>query len=811
MTATSTPSRPDPTRTGAVWVTGTGAFLLLAAAAVFVAVRWGDIPDEVKLGVLGLATGGFLLAGRGLRTSLPATSGALFHLGAFLVPINSAALGVHAELDWSTLLLTEGTVATITFGWAAVTERSVVLRSAFAVAAVALAGGIGATTDLPAPLVLAGFAMAALAGRREGLATGWAVLAGVAPVLTFVDHLTISGADAFTALGLTGEQPRLVAVLTGITAAVTLGIVGRRRHDTSLVLLGTAIAGIGVSASWSGQPVEPTNTAVGLAAVFLLIELVAHATRRDEFWSHPSGLVATIAEWLAACATLAAGLVVLFAPVIDEVSRSTALATLILGGGWLVADRRRGSRGLVVAALACATCLASAVATGTANDPLLSATLVAIAAGAVLSGHRTGTTITVLAAVWAPVVAFDHTATQLVVGALGSLVLAEAAVRRAPAASAEHPGAADVSEQWAWIVSATALVPAAIAMSGYIAETGELVTGLVGGAIAATVIAVALDRGSVTGDLPLGTLARVGAVSVLAGAADRPGRDLAVVAGAVAALSIVDALRRSDPIVALGASVAVPVAVGASARALELSVPRSGVALTVAAAVLLGLGSVVGSRWARPFVVGAALATGGGLWLAAPEPSAFADAVMVASGIALAWSIDRGRLDGVLLSGLTMTGGIWLRLADAGVGSSEPYLAPVALLLVGAGLRARSIGTSSWVAYGPAVTVFGGAALAERLTGGPGWHALVAGSVGVVAVACGGYRKLAAPLFLGTALLVALVGYETLAITAALPTWTWLAAGGSALLAAGIAMERRDLSPVETGRRLVDVIDDTFA
>ena len=76
MTATSAPSRPDrsgpdPTRTGAVWVTGTGAFLLLAAASVFVAVNWGAIPDTVKLGVLLLATGGFLVAGRSLKAVAP--------------------------------------------------------------------------------------------------------------------------------------------------------------------------------------------------------------------------------------------------------------------------------------------------------------------------------------------------------------------------------------------------------------------------------------------------------------------------------------------------------------------------------------------------------------------------------------------------------------------------------------------------------------------------------------------------------------------------------------------------------------------
>ena len=228
--------------------------------------------------------------------------------------------------------------------------------------------------------------------------------------------------------------------------------------------------------------------------------------------------------------------------------------------------------------------------------------------------------------------------------------------------------------------------------------------------------------------------------------------------------------------------------------------------------MLVGLGALVDRRWSLPVRRRrACVAAVAGLGLAAHDATAFADAVMITSGIGLAVSVERGRLDGVLLSSLAMTAGIWLRLADADVTASEPYLAPVALLLIGAGLRARSIGTSSWIAYGPVVTIFGGAALAERMTGGAGWHAVVAGTVGVLAVAAGGYRKLAAPLFLGTGLLVILVGYETLAITAALPTWTWLAAGGTALLGAGVAMERKDLCPIETGKRLVDVVDEKFA
>ena len=302
------------------------------------------------------------------EATLPATAGALLHLGTFLVPIDVAAIGIHAGLDWSTLLLAEGLVATATFGWAAITERSVVLRSAFAVSVVALAGGIGATTPLPAPLVLAAFAGTALAWRFDGLATGWAALAGVAPLLTFVDRVTFTGAGTFERLGLTGEQPRLAAVLTGVIAAVVLAIAGRRRSDAGLVLLGVAVGAVGAIASWTGQEVEPTDSIVGLATVFLVVQLVAYAARQDDFWSIPTGIVAHITEWFAGVATVAAIFPILLAPTTDTTSTETALATLVLGAGWLAADRRRASRGLVLAAVAIAICVASAVASATASD-----------------------------------------------------------------------------------------------------------------------------------------------------------------------------------------------------------------------------------------------------------------------------------------------------------------------------------------------------------------------------------------------------------------------------------------------------------
>jgi hypothetical protein len=83
--------------------------------------------------------------------------------------------------------------------------------------------------------------------------------------------------------------------------------------------------------------------------------------------------------------------------------------------------------------------------------------------------------------------------------------------------------------------------------------------------------------------------------------------------------------------------------------------------------------------------------------------------------------------------------------------------------------------------------------------------------VGVAAVVAGGGRRLAGPLFLGTTLLVAVTAYESLGALAGVPTWSWLALGGAVLVGAGVALERGDTSPVEAGRRVVDVVAERFS
>jgi hypothetical protein len=233
----------------------------------------------------------------------------------------------------------------------------------------------------------------------------------------------------------------------------------------------------------------------------------------------------------------------------------------------------------------------------------------------------------------------------------------------------------------------------------------------------------------------------------------------------------------------------------------------------VALAPLAGLAEVlVGDRWvvaARTLAGTSALAAA---LLAGSDRGALATVILVMGSVGsfVGW---RTRLVEVRwVGGVLLATGAWLHLLDRGVSATEAYLLPVALGLLVAGWQARrSAPISSWVAYGPAVALLGGSALVERLVGGGEGHALIAGGVGLAAVCVGGRHRLIAPLLVGSALLVALTVNESLAVTAGVPTWAWLALGGATLVGVGISMERAETGPFETGRRVVDAVGEQFS
>jgi hypothetical protein len=280
------------------------------------------------------------------------------------------------------------------------------------------------------------------------------------------------------------------------------------------------------------------------------------------------------------------------------------------------------------------------------------------------------------------------------------------------------------------------------------------------------------------------------------------------------ALAVLDALRRQEPQLAFAAVLSAVVAEVALAAVAGLDLANGGLALCVGATVWLGLAATArGTMWRDPLAFGAAATVLVGLIGAATTAETFGPALLVTGALALGLGLTLDEPVVSYVGGAVATLGIWVTLGAHHVLVSEAYVAPVALELLIVGEIARRTSSrrpSSWVAYGPAIALLAGSALAERIAGGTAWHSVIAGAIGVAAVVVGGSRRALAPLLLGTAALIAVVLREVLDSGAGVPTWSWLAAGGAALLASAVAMERADVSPVEAGRRVVDVLAANF-
>ena len=815
--------RPDGRRTGATWMAATGAFLLLAAAAVFVAVRWGTLPDGAKAAIVGGLTGGFLLAGRALRRNLPATGDVLFHLGAFLVPVDLAGANLRIGMGWRAHLLAQGLLCTAAFGALAAVSRSVILEWAAAAAVVVLAAAVGATTPVPAPLALAVGAVALMFVRpRSRAALAWAALAGLAPVISVATQSVTGGRGVLTELGFLGHDQLLASVVTGALAAFVLGRAAHARRDLSLAFAAVLSAVAGLATSWLAADPGRDADVVGLAGAFLVVELVALFTRRDRFWRRPATVVAAGCEALAAVAAYVGAIALVIVVALGDIEAAdTAIAVgaALLAAGWFTADLRRreedgtgfglalligGGSPLTTASLA--VCTVGAVLAGSGSLVAGAAAMVAVAGLLVLSGRALGHPTAAALALAAPLLARDHPAAVVTLGLAGAAVLAAAARLRA-----ELHDARDI----VLAVLATAVVLETAFVFG--TGAGRHAVAVTGAIVVCWLLALVLDRGRAhlgdmhLGDTLLGDIARIGAVVPLVAAAPLPASGALVAAAVFTALAIAEAVRRDDPRIGVAASCSVQLVVVEVALLSELDAPAIGLVLCVVAAVWAGLAGVAPERWRLPFLVASGLGVGAGLVAGSGDPRYFGDAVVVTDAITLAAAVAT-RVDATAhVGGVLITIGTWTHLATTGVELTEAYMLPVSLHLVLAGARARQRQPlSSWVAYAPAIGLFGIAALYERLAGGGAGHALVAGAVGVAAVAAGGWRRLSGPLVVGTALVVAVTMHETLGAAATVPTWVWLAAGGTLLLGLGVQLERTDTSPVEAGRRMVDVMAERF-
>ncbi|HEX2023301.1 MAG TPA: hypothetical protein VHF00_01220 [Acidimicrobiales bacterium] len=705
-----------------------------------------------------------------------------------------------------------------------------------------LAAGVAAYTPVPAPLALAAIAAVthgAVRQRAGRAPVAWAATAALAPVLaaiaalvaavvgTGVVHAIIAdsgplpspGSGTLIELGLAGGSQVLGAPVAGLLAAWMLAAEAHRRREPVLAFLAMASVVIGLVTSALAANLDAGDWAVGLAAAFLVVEVVALGLRRDPFWARPvaaAGAAAEVAAGAVTAVTVQAAVV--YGPAWTSVSpvpggrdEMVGLSFTLVALAWVAADLRRyrgtprppatallRGGGWETGTLAAAASSVLAVLYATASGPAAAAAFLAVAAVAVAGRRPSAGLLAGLTGPWALLTSWGHPLAGSVVTMMAAALAALAAVDRSEDETAA--AGADLALTASSIGAAGLAVVVALPLL-----SAEVAVALAG--VALWLLAVVLDRGRAQ----LGDLARSALLLPVAAAVVAAPRSTLLATAFVISLVVGDTVRFDRPSLGFRAAVAVQGLVVQVAVGAGLSAAETGLALCVTAVAWTGLGAVVDDRWRPPFALAAAGALGLGVFLAAFDPDTLASALLVAGGVVLAAGIVWGQPLVGHLGGALASLGLAGHLALAGVGAAEPYVVPVALQVGVAGWQARRRRSiPSWAAYGPAVALLGGVALAERMAGGHGWHALVAGMVGVGAVAVGGWRRLLGPLLIGTGLLVAVTVNESLSALAGVPTWAWLALAGAFLVTVGVALERTDTTPTDAGRRLVDVLAERY-
>ncbi len=820
---TATAARAEAHRAGATWVAATGAALILAAATVFVAVHWEQIPDLGKFAALVVVTAGAYRMGLRLRRSLPATGTVLVHLGALLVPLDVAAANQRLGLGWRQFLLVDAAVAFAVFATTARVLQSSVLRKGATIAALGIAAGIAANSSLPAPFVVAATALTLVGLRRHELEAAFAAsVVALAPLSVYAfDTITIRG-NEIIGRGVVRELGILDgglawSIVTAIVTTVALAVSARGHDRVSFVAIAAVGLGAHVISANEGVSLSSDARWLSLAAAYLLFELVGLAGRGDPFY----GPILTRALLGAEC----------FGGLLS-----------IVGIGYvfdLAEDHRLDS-----------------LTNGSSTT--LGSAFCALAAGSVVAGVRRWRQASPVGEQrWRDTadVVFDLTAVGALVGAItvitasversviGLVITAIAwvATRRPSSMGAAivflgaYALALDLSHPNAVAVSATATMVTLAA--GW--DRHRRIESLAGAESAPPFGWLVLA--SLSAAHAWGTGASV-AVAVIAAAAmtlvvERQCRSVAdaarlaiactplvfwhlstsqvwMPASALLVVVAVEAWRTRGATTLYGGVAPMLLLEFALTSTLGLTLAERGLALMALGFVWTAPVLFVASQWRRPLALGAATTCGFGAALALTTLATAGPALIALGIIGLALSIWLQHAVGQHLGAITATIGCWCALSSNDVTVTEVFLAPVALhlLLTGIVFRSRTPEgeASSWLAYVPGLLLAIGPALLERFADGSSGHALYAGTVAVAAVIVGGWWRQVGPLVVGTATLAVVTVHESLAAGVDVPTWVWLASGGAALLGAAIAMERNDTSPVEAGRRVVDIVQRSF-
>ncbi len=795
----------------AAWIALLGSALVLAAAAAVVATNWDTIGRSVRVAGLVAATAGLVIAAERLRSLVPTSASIIAHAGTALTASVGIAMLSLFGVTWPGCLLAGGVVLIVATEFQAGRWRRVTMHLAqiagWAIAATGAAALLGTSAGLVA--MIGSVALLAAGAQRRSVSL--AVLAVLSPALTALADAGIGDGTLLRA-GLVGERLGWSGPAVGLLAGTVIGAIALHRRNNPLVLVAAASPVIGV--------VTGLAAADGSAVAWWSVPGLALIAAELALWLLPTDRFRSAITELVDVGAVGLAFLVWFTPVvagflpfdtgtthpwaIPIVVAALALALSTLR--WRSSDRMLGEVGL--AALAAASI--GLVVTLGAPTVATAGTAVLMTALAALASRRLSPLAILPTAAWAlftiEVLAGDATwANPVGLGLLAALVTTVVAARARLAAANGPLG---------WLEMAAVAAGAAIGALTLIDGASDGV-GLAAVALSAALIAL-VERRLTTWSVGAVAVAGVVALDAATSTGSLTGTYWVGWTAATAAFSVLWVCRRADTTAAAAASAAV-LTLATFTAAAGISPVDVTIMAMLAVTALTGVAFVFERR---PALDAAAVTAGVVLLITTMfdiDPI-WASAAWFVLGLQITIAGTARRVPVVQVGGAVITvvalisgwftsgWHAWfvelIEPADIRIGDLWLAGATVAALVAGLALRS-ALGANSWVAYTASLLIPGLWLTSVHLDRGTVWALPLLLVIGVTAAGLGAWHRLAAPLVGGTALAltagVVAIGTDLTAV----PTWTWLAVGGAALLGTAVLIERRGQPGVADLRALI--------
>ena len=837
------------------WLGVTGSTLLMLSATIFVWSGWNEFPDAAKFGIIAMITGLCFGTGKFLSRTLPVMGSIFTHLAIFLTPIVLLSGNMEAGLPWREFLLLEGFFCVIWFFAIAQVFKSPVLVPASIASTVLIALGLSSLENtifghVPAALyllpVLIGLASIKKYSRASLLLL---VVVGFSPILTLIQPFINTGRGVLAGFGFENSVPAIYSLVISIGLLVAT-IVASRMQKSVLVLALIPITVVPyLLVSLLTSDLDASDWYVIAPLAVLSIQSLLILAKMDLFFKSYADkvvkpLTVTFTVLQGYVVMLISGGYLVFLAFGDEsniafleTKQTIGLLLFVCASLTTYLNKRDEIQEFLLTVLGFFTTLSilelpSLIQyTHTETRMLVSVISIGIFA-IVFRKNYLASIIVPMTAVGVYISASNHS-TKLELLTMAGVYVATL-LYGIYALRGTKLGVQWVSVSFAtiWLItSGFCLVQNLLPENTVNHELYILGFIFLGGLVLAEAFDAILMKKSylfameshISYVRPSRILLFTAFMATwFVGIGIEPLATL-IVSISIVALGVLSSWRRHDSLMMILIAPTFVVGVYAMGDYFALESRSIPLILVGVSGFWLFLSTYMKNVKIGCYSVGALSAVVGIIGSFEYEDS-LGQVLFLLGLIIVAIGIIRSVVALIPIGAVMSTVGLWITLAEQDINALTLYVTPVCVGLIALGMYNRNVfpasnkdtamdsavRTSSWGAYTFPLVLFMTASFLDSVYSGLHIYSLIGGAVALVAVAIGAWRKLIAPLVIGTGFLFVFILREIFDVANVVPVWAWIGLGAFTLIAIAVTLEKSQLSPSQARKKLSAVVADHF-